>query len=576
MASPQPKATPSRDSHQSKIFGICDHLARHGHCTADVVLAPAKVSGEPDWDRADPANVSALPGDQWPEDEAQANRACVIVSNFDGCDPDSTFIVALDPATGAQEFMKIHGPESDRDVAESILCRDLGERPKPKDPSRFQASIAKLTQSWQAPAAANDNTADPRIDRLKRFKKRYGGEMHMTPTLGPSLYGCTVNGERVNIGIGLDDEAFTFTVKGGRQPLAEVPALAPINPAQWDGRPIPPRQWYIPDLIPMRQVTLLYGDGGVGKSLLALQIAAAGALSVSTLGLDPWAGRVLYLGAEDEDEEFQRRLSAILAAHDATFADLHLFRLLALANADALLSVPDKAGNMQPTPLWLDIVDYIAEFRPRLIVLDTVADLFAGDEIKRGQARQFVGMLRKVAIDYDCAIILLAHPSVSGMTSGTGTSGSTGWSNSARSRLYLTRGEKGDDPDLRVLKTMKANYGTVGGEMKLKWQDGAFVLDDGTPSVALGLLAARAERIFREALSAINRTGERVAKTKGVNYAPKLISERPEAKGLTVRALEAAMQSLLAAGEIKIVFEGPPSKQRQRLILTSEDFGPGG
>lgn len=433
----------------------------------------------------------------------------------------------------------------------------------------------RILANFLHPAKAdNDNNPDPRLDRMKRFQRRYGGEIHIIPTAGPTLYRATVNGEQVNIGIGDDDQAYTYTIRGGRKPLVESAPLNLINPAVWQGQPVPDRQWYIPDLVPMRQVTLLYGDGGVGKSLLALQIAAAGALSVETLDLEPWAGRVLYLGAEDEAEEFQRRLSSILKAHNKSFDDLQLFRLLSLADADALLSVPDKSGNMQPTPLWLDLAEYAAEFKPKLIVLDTVADLFAGDEIKRGQARQFVGMLRKLAIEIDCAIILLAHPSVSGMTSGTGTSGSTGWSNSARSRLYLTRGEKSDDPDMRILKTMKANYGTVGGEIKLRWKDGAFALDDGKPSPGSVMLAAKAERVVREAISAMSRSGERVAKTKGINYAPKVISERPEAKGISVKTLEAAMQTLFSNGELKIVMEGPPSKLRQRIILASEDFGP--
>ena len=127
---------------------------------------------------------------------------------------------------------------------------------------------------------------------------------------------------------------------------------------------------------------------------------------------------------------------------------------------------------------------------------------------------------------------------------------------------------------MRILKTMKANYGTVGGEIKLRWKDGAFVLDDGRPSPGSVMLAAKAERVVREAISAMSRSGERVAKTKGINYAPKVISERPEAKGISVKTLEAAMQTLFSNGELKIVMEGPPSKLRQRIILASEDFGP--
>ncbi|MHC2489143.1 hypothetical protein ACVII0_002935 [Sinorhizobium meliloti] len=39
-----------------------------------------------------------------------------------------------------------------------------------------------------------------------------------------------------------------------------------INPADWHGEPIPARQWFVDGLIPARQVTILNGDGGVGKS----------------------------------------------------------------------------------------------------------------------------------------------------------------------------------------------------------------------------------------------------------------------------------------------------------------------
>ena len=61
--------------------------------------------------------------------------------------------------------------------------------------------------------------------------------------------------------------------------------------------------------------------------------------------------------------------------------------------------------------------------------------------------------------------MLLAHPSLTGMNTGTGTSGSTAWNNSVRSRLYLDRVRESGiepDPDARVLRTMKSNYGPVG------------------------------------------------------------------------------------------------------------------
>lgn len=426
-----------------------------------------------------------------------------------------------------------------------------------------------LTPS-DVPEPANDNGAH--MERLRRLQILYGGEIINAGTVGPRIYRASVNGETVTIGIGDDDEAFTYTVKDGRKPLVAPVPLKPINPADWHGLPVPDRQWYVPDLIPMRQVTILSGDGGVGKSLLALQIAAAGAMSIDTLDLEPWAGEVLYLGAEDEADEFHRRLTDIAKAHERNLSDLFMFRLLPLADVDALLSVPDKAGTMQPTPLWNQTVAFAKDYEPRLIVLDTAADLYGGDEIKRAQVRQFIAMLRKLAIEIDCAVLLLAHPSVQGMQSGTGSSGSTAWNNSVRSRLYFTADS--EDPDRRVLTTKKANYGKAGANIKLRWQDGAFVLDDGKPSASAGLLNKRADEVFRSALSAINRAGMRVAPTTGSNFAPTVIAKRPDAEGISKKALEAAMHRLLASGLIKVIMEGPPSRQRQRLIVAAEDFGP--
>ena len=64
-------------------------------------------------------------------------------------------------------------------------------------------------------------------------------------------------------------------------------------------------------------------------------------------------------------------------------------------------------------------------------------------------------------MDLNAAVIILAHPSVDGIKTGRGYSGSTHWNNAVRSRLYFTTGpqtkdeEAGppSDPDTRLLES---------------------------------------------------------------------------------------------------------------------------
>jgi RecA-family ATPase len=345
------------------------------------------------------------------------------------------------------------------------------------------------------------------------------------------------------------------------------------------GRPVPQRLWHVHGLIPRANVTLLGGDGGLGKSLLAKQLAASTALAVPWLGLSVGAGNCLFVSAEDDRDEIHRRLHDITTHLGANFEELDRLHLATLAGEDAVLAVPDgKTGLVRPTALFGALEHTMKELSPdlRLVVLDTLADLFGGEENQRTHARQFISMLRGLAIRFDCAVLLLAHPSLSGMASGSGTSGSTSWSNSVRSRLYLERIKDDDgreaDPDARVLRVMKANYGRTGDEHKLRWENGVFVSTT-PPSSGGGFvpIAAkdRADSIFLQLLAAYEAENRNVAAV-GPTFAPTVFAKDARAEGLNKRALIDAMNRLFAAKRIEIVEFGSPSHRRKRIAIASE------
>ncbi|WP_333830195.1 AAA family ATPase [Pararhodobacter sp.] len=338
-----------------------------------------------------------------------------------------------------------------------------------------------------------------------------------------------------------------------------------------EGEHIPPRKWLVDGLVPSGTVTLLGGDGGTGKSLLALQLAVSTALGRAWLGQPVMDGRATFISAEDDRDELHRRIADICRAEAVTPADLHRVTLRSLAGEDALLAAQNgRTGALRPSALYEELDRRLQEDAPSLVVLDTLADLFPGNENDRAQARQFIGMLRGLAIRHQCAVVVLAHPSLSGLNSGSGTSGSTGWNNSVRSRLYLERVKDEGyeaDPDARVLKTMKSNYGPTGGEIPLRWQAGVFVAH--AQETGLDRMAgnAKAERVFLKLLRQTIEQGRRVNHAGGPTHAGKVFALLPDAEGVNKRAFGRAMDSLLAAGKIVIGEDGPRSKRRQFLTF---------
>ena len=77
------------------------------------------------------------------------------------------------------------------------------------------------------------------------------------------------------------------------------------------GKPVAPREWLVHGLIPQKTVTLFSGDGGTGKSLLALQLAVAAVSGVDWIGKPVSEGSVIYMSAEDDDDELQDRKSVV-------------------------------------------------------------------------------------------------------------------------------------------------------------------------------------------------------------------------------------------------------------------------
>jgi RecA-family ATPase len=294
---------------------------------------------------------------------------------------------------------------------------------------------------------------------------------------------------------------------------AAAPLLVPINLARYDSEPVPAREWGVPDRFPRRAVCLLSGEGGRGKSITLLQLAAAHVLVKDWLRSLPEPGPVVLVNAEDEEGEIIRRLKPIVEHYGASFADLvrdlHIF---SLAGADPLLALPDRSGRIVATPLYAELMTLVRAVQPICIIIDNVADVFGANEIERTHVRQFIALMRQFAIAGNGYVIMSSHPSLTGLASKTGLSGSTQWHNAVRARAWLHGGEANNgeapDPDLRVLEFLKSNYSRLAETVTLRWQNGLYVPVSRQGFLDEAAANAAANDMFLDLLARFTRAGE--------------------------------------------------------------------
>jgi RecA-family ATPase len=338
--------------------------------------------------------------------------------------------------------------------------------------------------------------------------------------------------------------------------LADPAAMGPRAPddgfdvfsiAELGDEDPPDREWIVPDVIPSRTVTLFMGNGGVGKSTSVMQLGASYSLRRDWLGMPTgaWGRSVLFITAEDERVELHRRILAIGRAEGFSTADMAEFHAVSLVGRDTFLANTDRNGAVSVTPEWRKLVAAVKRFDPKLVVIDTLAAFFGGNEIARVQVRQFANLLSGLAACYDLAVVLIGHPSQSGMSSGEGTSGSTDWHNAFRARLYLH--EDKDDPSLRVLEVMKQNYGPgKGAKHYLRWDNGRYAAEEKRAVAEVDVesfLMRKIEEFLKRGQNVSANSGART----GTVYAPLIIAKDSEAKakGIGQDALVKAMNDLL-------------------------------
>ena len=219
----------------------------------------------------------------------------------------------------------------------------------------------------------------------------------------------------------------------------------------------PPRRFTLSPLFPLGTVGVLYGPGGVGKSLVAMSLCMAvaqratmqrggfGFVAGPLGGNVPQdgAGAAVFVTLEDDGSEIHRRRISLDPGGECAGApvyvlpvvDLPAFDPTLVGQAGRVIALTDLAKS--GLDALLDDVDGDAGQPVRLLVLDPAGDFLASNENDSEGVKLRMRALRQVAARRGCTIILLGHVPKSNDGAMPTMRGSGAWIANARAAYAL-------------------------------------------------------------------------------------------------------------------------------------------
>ena len=195
--------------------------------------------------------------------------------------------------------------------------------------------------------------------------------------------------------------------------------------------------WLVENWLPRNCVAMLTGDGGVGKSRLALQLAwslsgegrwlgEAGQMPGNGadygMGFEPLGpGAIVYATWEDSPEQIRGRLYWLEQA--GKVGDGNNFKIADMRARGHLWASTQHNAVPGLTPAGEMLRQAAEQHKARLLLVDTLGVANGASEIDRAQVGAFFADWAAWADAHDCAVLLIAHPP---KTAGVAYSGSTG------------------------------------------------------------------------------------------------------------------------------------------------------
>lgn len=330
-------------------------------------------------------------------------------------------------------------------------------------------------------------------------------------------------------------------------------------------------QFIIPDWLPVGYAALLAGHGGAGKSYIGLHLAVCIALGLPWCGMEVQRRRVLILACEDRRDVLHWRLSRLCRYLGVDLASLSGWLTIhELVGQDTILWRLDTREGPVRTDAYGELKARLGEAQADVLMVDGIADVFAGSENDRAQVKDFVNSLLGLIPERRGAVLLLGHvnkPTASAAGTSEGYSGSTQWHNAVRARWYLRPDETTGG---LTLELQKSNLGRADQQIAFGWDDeNALFAGRRIDSEASARREEEERQAILQAMAACQREGNSVpAAMTGPRTAFHVLSATKFLpKSLSSRKFRERLEELRSMGKIQ---EGSTQRTSRHPVATLE------
>lgn len=248
---------------------------------------------------------------------------------------------------------------------------------------------------------------------------------------------------------------------------------------------IKPTLWLVENIIPMGKPTILYGAGGVGKSILASALAVSVQMGVPWMGRKVRQSEVLYLDWETDETDIAGRVQAVAGGLRVLQDDP------SIRYASLVKPIEDRVTQL---------ARYVAEEKIGLVIIDSVGMAMSSARDGTDASETAIRFFRALR-GLNTSVLALDHVAGADMKAASKGAakpyGSVYKWNSARNAFELRENREPDSKGAHlVLKHRKSNIGPRSPDlyMTMDWQPTGVTF--ASERVVIGQVTPLPERIM--------------------------------------------------------------------------------